>query len=433
VSKGGNNVKDIAADAFKGSRRNRYPFWERLALDQHGNPKATLHNVITVLEQHEPWQGVFRFDEFSNRVLKRKPAPYGGAVGEFIETDAGETAAWFGDPYHLGMGVKSAMAMEAIEIVARRKPFHPVRDYLQALRWDETERLPTMLADLLGAKQDAYTARVGVMFMVSAVARIMRPGCKVDFMLVLEGEQGTGKSSFYRELFSPEWFAEAMSSPTDKDFYQVLQGRWVVEIPEMHAFSKAEVNKVKQAITTQVDVYRPSYGRIARGFARQNIFGGSTNDDVYLRDATGARRFLPVRATEHVNFEMLRSQRDQLWAEAYARFARGENYWDLPAEAGQEQDARYEADSWEEPVGRYLEGLAPDEKYPAGLCGPINEISISELMARALNIETGKHTKADQQRVGAILRRFGWRRRRPMVDGKRCYLYDRPKEGIQDG
>ncbi|HSH42569.1 MAG TPA: VapE domain-containing protein [Arenicellales bacterium] len=205
-----------------------------------------------------------------------------------------------------------------------------------------------------------------------------------------------------------------------------------VPCPELQAFNKSDRNKIKAAISAQEDTYRPSYGRYARQFPRQCIFVGTTNDDAYLKDETGARRFLPVRCGE-VALDSLASVRDQLWAEADARYLAGETFWEFPESAAAEQDARYDADAWEEPISRWLDGRAEPEAYPthyppAYEGRPVQETTISDVMAHALRIEVAKHSRPDQMRVGAILRRLNWRREQKRMEGRRIYVYCRPSE-----
>jgi len=425
---GGGNVQSLAEAAYRQRGKSRPldvpDWWPLLALTQRGTPTACLHNVVTVLTRHPEWSALLRLDQLANRIVLTRETPYGRGPGELIDVDAAEIAAWMGDPGNVGMAVSSGVVMEAAEMVATREAFHPVQAYLEGLAWDGEARLPHLFPDHFGTARDEYTMAVGVNFMVSAVARAMSPGCKVDFMVVLEGAQGLGKTRAVRRLFGRRWYAEAMESPASKDFYQSLVGRWGVEISEMHAFSKAEVNKVKQAITTQEDVYRPSYGRLARVFPRHCVFVGTTNDDDYLRDHTGGRRFLPVRCTE-INVTTLEGLRDQLWAEATVRYREGHAYWHAPSGATDEQDARFQEDSWTEPIREWLLGEGPSTAYPQHRTGPIQEITITELMQQALGIEIARHTRPDQMRVGHILKRMGWTRHRVRQGHSRGYVYRR--------
>lgn len=422
------NVLNLVSSGFGRRRKGPFDWWHKLAFTKEGAVKPILHNLIVIFTHHEQWVDVFQFDEFSNRILLKRQPPCDGGVGELSEVGAGAVVAWLGNPENrFCISPKSVLVLEAVAVVAHRARFHPVRDYLTALRWDGESRLASLFSHYFAAEHSDYTSRCGVNWLVSAVARVMEPGCKVDFMIVLEGPQGLGKSRSIRELFGAPWFAEAMESPANKDFYQVLQGRWCVEISEMHSFSKADVTKVKQAITTQDDVYRPSYGRLAQRYPRHNIFVGSTNDEDYLRDPTGARRFLPIKCRA-IEYDLLRQDRDQLWAEAFRLQQEGFKYWELPAQATEEQDDRYQEDSWTEPINRWLEGIAPPAYYPDGFSGRIKDTTITQLMSFALRIEVGKHTRQDQMRVGAVLRRLGWRRKRKRDGTLLKYVFERPPE-----
>lgn len=408
--------------------------WEgQFARSKEGNIKASLHNVILILENHELLAGMFAMDAFANQIVLTRSPPWHDRTGQLDESDGTEVAAWIGDPRNYGLTVSSSMVLEAIEAVAKRRRFHPVLDYLDGLTWDGTPRLEHMLADFFGAEQNEYTAACGRNMLMAAVARVRFPGSKVDEMIILEGEQGAGKSSAVRALCGPQWFAEMLESPQNKDFYQILAGRWIVEIPELQAFNKADRNKIKAAVSAQEDTYRPSYGRYARQFPRQNIFIGTTNDEGYLKDETGARRFMPVRCTE-VRVNELISVRDQLWAEADALVRRGEPWYRFPEMAREEQDRRFDVDVWEETVSFWLDGHASSDAYlhRDGVVDPdrpIDEVTIAEIMRHALRIESAKQSKPDQMRVGAILRHLGWHRAQRREEKGRRWCYRRPKTG----
>ncbi len=410
---------------------------QRLARTQNGALKPDLYNLITILENDPVWKGMFRMNAFANQIYRAREAPYGAGPGEITDVDGTEIAAWLGDPDHYGLSVSSDRVLEAVEAVAMRRRFHPVLEYLEGLTWDGVSRLEHMMPDHFGTVRDEYTAAVGTNWLVSAVARVRRPGCKVDEMVILEGGQGLGKSSAVRTLCGEEWFAEMLESPQNKDFFQNLQGRWIIEIPELGAFNKADRNKIKSAVSAQDDTFRPSYGRYAKKFLRQCIFVGTTNDDTYLKDETGARRFMPVLCTE-INLDGLRAQRDQLWAEADALYKAGHPYWKFPEQAAREQEARYDADAWEDPIVQWLDGRAREDSYPphygtiVDVDRPVKATITSDVMVHALGIEIGKHSKPDQMRVGAIMRRLGWRRKQQTFNGRVRYVYVRPeREGVR--
>lgn len=411
--------------------------WEALLVrNREERPTACAHNVMTILEHDPALAGLFWLDEFGNRiVLDRAPPWTGGTRDEFTETDATELCAWIGHPARYTLSTGPELMLQCVEAVARRRRRHTVREYLAALKWDGVARVERMFVDLFGCEDNEYNRGAALCFMVSAVSRVMwadpvqpTKGSKVDFMVVLEGAQGAGKTTAVLELFGAGWYAEATESPAHKDFYQTLRGRWALEIGEMDSFSKADVAKVKQAITTRFDVYRPSYGRTARAFRRECVFVGTTNRDDYLRDETGARRFLPIKVGR-VSIPALVAQRDQLWAEAVSMFNGGAEWWKLPPGADREQDARYSEDVWTHRVMRWCQGKAHDNQYegmPAesrDKHGRPLEFTVGDLLTRALSVDPARQDRSASTRVGAILSKLGYPKYRPKRFGERIQVY----------
>jgi predicted P-loop ATPase len=288
---------------------------------------------------------------------------------------------------------------QAVELVARENTFHPIKDYLEPLVWDEVERLDEWLTDCLGVEKTEYAMAVGRMFLIGMVARIYDPGCQADYMLILEGDQGIKKSTACRVL-AGEWFSDSMpENVASKDAALHLRGKWLIEIAELHTFSRSETAALKAFITRREDIYRPPYGRKEVYRPRQNLFVGTTNRKVYLQDPTGARRYWPVVTTE-IDIDLLTSQRDQLFAEALVRYRRGEPWWpDAEFEAQHmvpEQERRYEGDAWEERIAEYITGRT--------------RATVFKIAFEALNFETPRIGTADQRRIMAILEHLGWRR-----------------------
>jgi len=393
----------------------------KLTRNRDGHVEGTLHNLLTILDNDERLKGLFWLNESSNQLLMSREVPWlGSARNQFVDADATELAAWLQHPDRYDMRCSDDMVLKAVIALARRNRRHPIREYLLTLKWDGTPRLESMLVDLFGATNNKYSRQASLCFMVGAVARVLwvdpknhALGAKVDFMLVLEGIQGKGKSTALAELFSTQWFVETSESPTSKDFYQVIQGVWCVEIAEMDGFSKADVTAVKAAITRRTDKFRAPYERLPSSYRRECVFSGTTNEAEYLRDPTGGRRFLPVRADGAVALAKIIADRDQLWAEAVKLFLEGFQYWVLPDDAALEQAARYISDSWEGPVMTWLAGklLMDDRHCPPRLVNqpvaPIEWTTTTEVLRYAICLEVGKHTKADQMRVAAIMKRLG--------------------------
>ncbi|WCF27737.1 VapE domain-containing protein [Xylella fastidiosa] len=397
---------------------------QQLTRTRDGHVEGTMHNLITIIENDERLKALFWLNDSSNQVVMARPAPWQGSTrDEFVDADSSELAAWLQHPERYGMKCSDDNVLKAVIAVARRYRRHPIREYLTGVQWDGTPRVETMLIDMFGASDRTYSRQASLCFMVGAVARVLwvdpkNPsiGAKVDFMLVLEGPQGKHKSTSLSELFGTYWFVETAESPTGKDFYQVIQGCWGVEIGEMDSFGKADVTAVKVAITRRTDKFRAPYERLPNSYRRECVFVGTTNDREYLKDATGGRRFLPVRADGNVDVSRIVAERDQLWAEAVRLFLDHFPYWVLPDDAPAEQAARYIGDSWEARVEQFLAGqfrktgdgkeIAPQRlKGTAGW--RVLWTTADELLEFAIGMDPARHDKSAQGRVTSIMKRLG--------------------------
>jgi predicted P-loop ATPase len=255
------------------------------------------------------------------------------------------------------------------------------------------------------------------MFLIGAIARVMRPPVKMDTVLIFEGLQGLGKSTALK-ILGGEWFTDTPLVLGDKDCFQQMQGVWIIELAELDSFNKADHTRAKQFFGSQVDRFRPSYGRLTQTFARQCVFAGSTNQTEYFRDATGNRRYWPVTCTR-IEAEALESDRDMLWAEAYQCYLRGEQWW--PNEEhknlfSEQQENRFEADVWESVISSWLSSMTRDR------------VLMHEIMQEALRLEASQMKPPEQKRVGQIMAHLGWQRVRARVPGGRETGYERPVE-----
>jgi predicted P-loop ATPase len=302
---------------------------------------------------------------------------------------------------------------QAIEVRARECSFHPVRNWLRSLKWDGTPRLKQMFPVYFGADVSAYTEVIGQMFMVGMVARVLKPGCKADYMVVLEGAQGSLKSTACKML-GGEWFSDGLPElGAGKDVSMHLRGKWLIEVSEMHAMNRAETSQLKAFISRTTEIYRPSYGRKEVHENRQCMFIGTTNQETYLRDETGGRRFWPVK-TGKIDVVALINDRQQLFAEAVICYDNGMQWWpDRDFERDHiapEQAARYQADAWEENISDYLKDR--------------ERVTIGEVAHAALEFHTSRIGTLDQNRIRAILTALNWRRERAGTDahGKRWWV-----------
>lgn len=368
-------------------------------LGKNGEPVylCRVHNLMLILDHDRRWAGRLRWDEFRNGIVDRGD--------EWTDAALIELKAWLEHSWIEGE-VKTGVVREAVEGVAVRHGFHPVREWLAGLRWDGIERIPTLFADHCGAVQTPYTAAVARSLFVSAVARIVKPGCKVDTMVVFEGAQGIGKSKLVQAIFGAAWHCDITEEPGSLDFYQNMRGKWIGEFSELAAFGKADQNRIKQAITQTQDTYRASYGHYSRTYPRQFVLIGNTNRHDWLGDDTGGRRYLPIHCAE-IDADAVAANREPLWAEAVHRYLANEIWWDIP-NAEDEQEARYQSDSWEEYIAPWLAGKT--------------KVLVSEVLECALGLKVERHDRSAQIRVGSILRRLKWVPKRD-CDGDRKRYY----------
>jgi predicted P-loop ATPase len=252
--------------------------------------------------------------------------------------------------------------------------------------------------------------------LIAMVARALDPGCKVDEALVFEGAQGALKSSALG-VIGGEYFKELTADPNSKDFEHQLRGCWLGEFPELHAMRRTDdIARIKQFITCRKDTYRPPYGRDPRDYPRRAVLCGTTNEECWIHDPTGGRRFIPVKVSK-IDLAWLRENREQLFAEAVALFKLKRRWWIYPKqEALAQQDARRPADPWEGPIYQYLQGRA--------------EIAdLSELLERAVQVPVDRQTHQQLTRAGTILKKLGCvQQNQRRVNGRRSRPWSVPKE-----
>jgi hypothetical protein len=256
-------------------------------------PERLLANAMIALRYAPDWDGVVGFNSFSQRVVTLSETPWGTSAGTlWSDVEDSLTTEWL--QKEGGIFVSSDVVAEAVQTVAQERQFHPVRKYLEGLVWDGVRRIDNWLATYLGCQESEFIRAVGPRWLISAAARVFKPGCQVDCVLLLEGPQGLKKSSALRALVGDEWFTDHLAELGSKDSRLDLLGKWVVEMSELASLRKTETEKVKAFLTARTDHFRPPYGRRAMDVPRQNVFAASTNEQQPLVDSTGNRRFWPA-------------------------------------------------------------------------------------------------------------------------------------------
>ena len=363
-----------------------------------GRILPVLANAIAAFRHAPEWGGVLAFNEFAFGTVALKLAPWGIVPrGEWTDHEDRLAAEWL---QRQGILVSVEVASHAVQTAARDRSFHPVKTYLEGLQWDGAERIDRWLTTYLGVLDSEYLQAVGSRWLISAVARIFQPGAKADCCLILEGPQGICKSTALRTL-AGEYFTDELADLGSKDAAMQTRGVWIIELSELDSLSHADVARIKAFISRTTDRFRPPYGMRLVESPRQCVFAGTVNHGSYLRDETGGRRFWPV-SCGRIDIESLVRDRDQLWAEAKARFESGQVWWlessDLVQLAADQQEERYEGDPWEEVIGPWL------------VCK--QDTSISEVLEKCINKPQALWTQTDKIRAARCLRAQSWERYR---------------------
>lgn len=338
----------------------------RMEIDRTGGYKSSPANVLLILEHDQRLAGKVALDDFAHRVTVRENLPWRKAAQGRYWGDADD--AGLRNYLHKIYGIKDQRVVaDALSEALFENTLHPVKEYLTGLAWDGVPRIDALLVDYLGAEDSEYTRAVTRKMLTAAVARVMNPGCKFDNMLVMVGPQGIGKSYLLKKL-GREWFSDSLTTVQGKEAYEQLQGAWILEVGELSAMRRAEVEAVKHFLSKQIDSFRVAYGRHISIFPRQCVFFGSTNKEEFLVDKTGNRRFWPVKTrvqpcTRDLFAELTEEEINQIWAEAMAAWRAGEPLFldsRLTEQALIKQEQHMEESEKFGPVLEYL-----DRKLPA--------------------------------------------------------------------
>ena len=359
-------------------------------ITKNGTPIVNMDSVMKIIENDKQFNNsVAWFDEFHQKVF----TDWNGPEREWSDKDTLLVTHTLQREYGLEK-ISTTNVHEAVTLFAHKNSKNEPKDWMENLKYDGISRLETFFSDYMGVFDSEYSRAVSLNFWVGMVARIYRPGCKVDNMVVLEGPQGAMKSTALHAI-GGKWFCESHANVMDKDFYQILHGKLIVEIAELHTFSKAEVTRIKGVITCQTDRYRAPYERHPADHPRMSIFVGTTNEDKYLRDTTGNRRFWPIRCG-NINIEMIREMREPLFAEAVFLFKQSTPWWTVPDIAVIEQDDRRQTDAWENVILEFLNQ------------NNIDTVTVQDIATRALNFDLSRLDMRAQIRISNVMRVLKW-------------------------
>jgi hypothetical protein len=393
-------------------------------LTKEGRPRPTMRNAMLAMKR----MGL----RFAHDLFRCRKTIEGGQIQEYSGNLSDDACSLlrYAIIDQFGFDVGKEATRDAAETLAIENATHPIRDYLDSLGWDGTSRLDRWMTTYLGADDTLLNATIGRIVLIAAVRRVRQPGVKFDTILVLEGEQGVGKSTAIRILAGPENFSDQNILTLDpKAQMELLEGVWIYELCELEGLSRADTSKVKAFASRSVDQGRPAYGRFKETRPRQVVFIGTTNEDKYLRDMTGNRRFWPVRVNK-IDLSLLERDRDQLFAEATQEEERGEPLV-LPEElwpvAQTEQQARLEDDPWVD----ILSALHPSNlDQVAGMV----RVSSSFLLEFPLMLEPNRQQQFHAKRLATIMRQLGWQGPTliKIADGSTVRGYQRPLTDFGD-
>lgn len=413
---------DPAKDFTDVSIDDSEPWKKDLDVTEHGKIRPSLKNIILIIKSIVG-SDTFKKDDFSHIDMYGRQSPWTDKKpGDQInDIDITNIINWFAHQW--GFEPTEQKINLAVQQIASENTFHPVKEYLDSLKWDKKSRVSGFLKNYFHADgSNVYLRAVSKKFLCAMVARIYKPGIKYDNVLILEGKQGVGKSTASR-ILGGEWFTDTgILNIGDKDSYLALQGKWLIELGELSSIRKTDLEKLKAYIAGQSDDLRPPYGRRSERFLRQSVFIGTTNADNYLNDPTGNRRFWPVKVSKCEN-ELLKKDRDQLFAEAIHLFEAGEKLYLNEEEnviAEKEQKKRMVNEPWIEEFLEYVKNKADNDDFSFDEKSfTLKQLTDHPPFANVVN------DQRDTKRISLVLRTLNYRSR--SSNGKNLWELNVPK------
>ena len=369
----------------------------RLARDSKGGIKKLLSNLDLILRNDAELAGKIKLDVFSQRIncadATSSGMPFIRQDGTWSANDTTKLCAWVSAKYRYGAAL--AEVDKIVHAIAADNGFHPVKDYLDSLTWDGTERLSYFLDDVFEAGRGEYCQKIGAGFFIGAVTRIYNPGAQVDSMLILDGAGGYGKSQSLAALVPDRsWYVDMTLEFGGQEFTRMLFGKWIVDMSEGTSMKKSDADRIKATITKMVDTDRPLYSSHTVDYPRQCVFVSTANDFEISDDFAMKRRMWLVEC-KSANPEYVKNNRDQLWAEAVVLYKKGEKYWDLPNDLVEEaHENRVVHDIWKETITGWVVGHAT--------------VTVVGIATDCLKLELQQMTSVVEIRIRKCLKSIGW-------------------------
>ncbi|MBT5303834.1 MAG: hypothetical protein HOL31_01990 [Candidatus Scalindua sp.] len=424
----GHNHPETAFKDIPAREKKEKNYWAT-EVRKDGTRKAHIHNTYCYINETDELRGLFKYNLFTDTIEFNRVPPWYAPdkpVVPWVDNDAILLKHLFTTRQKYEARVSDIH--EGVFVYSHKRAYHPLKDYLNGLKWDKKERIGTWLHDYAGVKDDEYSREVGAKTLLGAIKRVYEPGCKFDTVLVLEGEQGAGKSRLITAM-GKDWYGDIHLDPHNKDTVAAMRNKWIIELSEMAFTKKAEVNAMKSFLSRNTDRHRLSHRRDAEDYPRQCIFIGTINPDQvgYLTDNTGNRRFWPVSIPEgfKVKVDKMENNIDQIWAEAVYKYKHEsvdlhitDDRIDAMAQA--EAKKRTPVDEWLSTVEYWLNNFKVNGEQ-------IKHVSSIDIWSDCLNGVPRNIKRMDQVRITNIMRELKWKKGTYSDDGKSKYGYTRPR------
>jgi putative DNA primase/helicase len=375
-------------------------------MDRNGQPSGRFrknkNNLYIILRRDRRWRGRVWLNSFTN-TLKIDDRDY-------RDTDDTRIALWVSRAY--GLEYSSAAVSETVSLIGEENKRNPLIEWLDSIVWDGTPRLSSWIVEATDCDDTELNRIMAEKWLIQAIARAYKPGCKADCVLILAGDQGAGKSTLFRTLATEQYFADTPLDIGSANSYSQIARAWIYEVAELDSVRRSANSATKAFLSAQEDNFRPAYGRHAITIKRHVVFAGTTNESQFINDMTGSRRYWPIRVNE-VNLHWVKENRDQLWAEAIAAFKSGETwYLDKKMDEKRHDSSKIyrQDDPWMEPISNFL---LLQHGY----------ITMTMVMEDGLKIERGRMNRRDEMRISEILRELEYEKKRMTLNGKRKYVW----------